>query len=81
MKGARAVLDNYRPRVPIQPDWPMVAIKEVASVESGYGFPLDYQGKTGEEIPFLKVSDMNLPGNEKQIVSWNHSVSRDVLRE
>jgi restriction endonuclease S subunit len=42
---------------------------------------LDYQGKTAEEIPFLKVSDMNLPGNEKEIVSWNHSVSRAVLRE
>jgi restriction endonuclease S subunit len=24
---------------------------------------------------------MNLPENEKEIVSWNHSVSREVLRE
>ena len=79
--GARAVLDNYRPRFYIHPDWPRVPIKEVASVESGYGFPLDYQGRTDEEIPFLKVSDMNLPGNEKEIISWSHSVSRDVLRE
>jgi hypothetical protein len=79
--GARAVLDHYRPHIPIHPDWPMVPIKEVAAVESGYGFPLDYQGKTDEEIPFLKVSDMNLPGNEKAIVCWNHSVSRKVLRE
>nr|WP_226840604.1 MULTISPECIES: N-6 DNA methylase [Acidithiobacillus] len=79
--GARAVLDHYRPHIPIHPDWPMVPIKDVAAVESGYGFPLNYQGKTDEEIPFLKVSDMNLPGNEKEIVSWNHSVSRVVLRE
>ena len=81
INGARAVLDHYRPHIPIHPDWPMVPIKEVAAVESGYGFPLDYQGKTDEEIPFLKVSDMNLPGNEKAIVCWNHSVSREVLRE
>ncbi len=81
INGARAVLDNYRPHIPIHPDWPMVALNEAAAVESGFGFPLDYQGKTDEEIPFLKVSDMNLPGNEKQIVSWNHSVSRNVLRE
>ena len=81
INGARAVLDNYRPHIPINPDWPMVPINEVASVESGFGFPLDYQGKTDEEIPFLKVSDMNLPGNEKEISSWNHSVSRRVLRE
>lgn len=79
--GARTVLDNYRPHIPIHPDWPMVPIKEVASVESGFGFPLDYQGKVDEEIPFLKVSDMNLPGNESRIVSWNNTVSRGILRE
>jgi type I restriction enzyme M protein len=81
INGARAVLDHYRPHISIHPDWPMVSINEVAAVESGFGFPLDYQGKVNEEIPFLKVSDMNLPGNEKQIVSWNHSVSRKVLRD
>jgi type I restriction enzyme M protein len=79
--GARAVLDHYRPHIPIHPDWPMVPIKEIASVESGFGFPTDYQGKTDEEIPFLKVSDMNLAGNETRIVSWNNTVSGTVLRE
>ena len=34
-----------------------------------------------EEIPFLKVSDMNLPGNEMLITSWNNAVSRDILSE
>ncbi len=79
--GARAVLDHYRPHIPIDPAWPLVPIKEVAAVESGFGFPLDYQGKRDEEIPFLKVSDMNLPGNEERIVTWNHTVSRAVLKE
>jgi type I restriction enzyme M protein len=79
--GARAVLDNYRPHIPVHPDWPMVAIRDVASVESGFGFPLDQQGLTDEEIPFLKVSDMNLPGNESRILTWNNAVSRDTLRE
>lgn len=79
--GARAVLDNYRPHIPIHPDWPMVAIRDVASVESGFGFPLDQQGLTDEEIPFLKVSDMNLPGNESCIMTWNNAVSRSTLRQ
>lgn len=30
IKGARAVLENYRPHIPIQPDWPMVPISEVS---------------------------------------------------
>ncbi len=77
--GARAVLDHYRPHIPIHPDWPMVSIQETATVQSGFGFPKDFQGNTDEEIPFLKVSDMNLPGNEIQIVSWNNSVSRSIL--
>jgi len=79
--GARAVLDNYRPHIPIHPDWPMVQIGEVASVESGSGFPLDRQGIVDEAIPFLKVSDMNLFGNEHRIQTWNNSVSEVTLRD
>jgi len=59
----------------------MVAIRDVASVVSGFGFPLNQQGLMDEDIPFLKVSDMNLPGNESRIVSWNNTVSRDTLQE
>ena len=29
INGARAVLDNYRPHIPIHPDWPMVELGEV----------------------------------------------------
>ena len=61
--------------------FPFVPIKELASVESGFGFPLTYQGRADGEIPFLKVSDMNRTGNEVRIVSWNNSISRDTLRE
>lgn len=79
--GARAVLDNYRPQIPIDTGWPIVEVKEAAAVQSGYGFPLDYQGQQNEEIPFLKVSDMNSDGNEVEIHSWNHSISRKTLGE
>ena len=79
--GARIVLENYRPQIHIDPHWPMVKIEDVATVESGFGFPLDYQGKNDEAIPFLKVSDMNLKGNELEIKSWNHSISREIMKE
>lgn len=32
--GARAVLDNYRPHIPINPEWPMVEIGKVSDVTS-----------------------------------------------
>ena len=73
--------ERYRDGVDRASSYPMVRIKDVASVESGFGFPLAYQGNVDGEIPFLKVSDMNLPGNEVQVVSWNNSTSPDILRE
>ena len=30
--GARAVVDNYRPHIAVDPDWPMVELKEVCSL-------------------------------------------------
>ena len=81
MDGARAVVDNYRPYIVVDPEWPLVPIKSVASVESGFGFPLAFQGATNEVLPFLKVSDMNIAGNETDIVLSNNSISNDTLRE
>lgn len=79
--GARAVLGNYRPHIPVDPEWSLVRLADAARVDSGFGFPLDHQGSSGEEFPFLKVSDMNLPGNETFIVSWNNTVSQATLSE
>lgn len=33
--GARAVLDNYRPHIPIHPDWPIVELDEICEIKSG----------------------------------------------
>ena len=81
IEGARVVVENYRPNIVVDPEWPLVPIKSVASVESGFGFPHAFQGATNEVVPFLKVSDMNIAGNETDIVLWNNSISNDTLRE
>ncbi|MEY4429633.1 MAG: hypothetical protein RLZZ182_2322, partial [Pseudomonadota bacterium] len=46
-------------------DWTRTCISEVATVQSGSGFPDRHQGQTGLDIPFYKVSDMNILGNEQ----------------
>ncbi|NLF01323.1 MAG: N-6 DNA methylase [Anaerolineales bacterium] len=33
--GARAVVDNYRPHIPVDPDWPMVALGELCTLTRG----------------------------------------------
>jgi type I restriction enzyme S subunit len=58
-----------------------VPLGTVATIDSGAGFPVHHQGRTGFDFPFIKVSDMNLPGNERRIESWNNTVSEDVRRE
>lgn len=76
LSAERYAVTAFRPA-----KWPMVPIKEVAKVVSGFGFPVAKQGLTDQEIPFLKVSDMNLAGNETQIENWNNSVSVGTLEE
>ena len=39
INGARAVLDNYRPHIPIHPDWPNMELGEVLTLQRGYDLP------------------------------------------
>ena len=36
--GARAVVDNYRPHIPIDPEWPIIKLGEVCNIKGGYAF-------------------------------------------
>lgn len=56
-------------------------LSDVADIESGAGFPMTHQGSQGEAFPFLKVSDMNLAGNERLILRWNNSISEEVRKK
>jgi len=43
--GARAVLDNYHPYIPVHPDWPMVTLGELCEqVQYGLSVPLKQDG-------------------------------------
>jgi type I restriction enzyme M protein len=55
--GARAVLDNYCPHIPIHPDWPMVALADVCeTIADG-----DHQPppKASEGVPFVTITNIN----------------------
>ena len=57
----------------------MMKLGEVCAVQSGIGFPTELQGETGGIVPFYKVSDMNLPGNEQTMGVSNNYVSRATM--
>ena len=55
--GARAVLDNYRPHIPIDPEWPMVELREVVKLINGRAYKREElltQGRT----PVLRVGNL-----------------------
>ncbi len=55
--GARAVVDNYRPHVAIDPDWPMVALAAACeTITDG-----DHQSppKSSNGIPFITISSIS----------------------
>ena len=52
--GARAVLDNYRPHIPINPDWPVIQLSEICSFKNGLNFDKTSSGHT---VKIIGVSD------------------------
>ena len=51
---------------------------ELGFAQSGIGFPDTEQGGT-EGTPFFKVSDMNMPGNEHELVASNNYVTPEQI--
>ena len=57
INGARAVLDNYRPHIPIHPDWPMMTIGEVCAVNPRKSELNDMDENTF--VSFVPMADLN----------------------
>lgn len=55
--------------------WKNLKLSDLGSWAIGSGFPTSEQGHQNEGILFVKVSDMNLDGNEKFILSANNKIS------
>ena len=61
--------------------WEQRKLGEVGTVKSGMGFPDIEQGGT-EGVPFFKVSDMNIKGNEHELeVANNYVTSEQITRK
>ena len=80
-KGMMQQLLSGKKRLPgFEKPWDKTTIKSFARVDSGFGFPESIQGNKNLDIPFIKVSDMNLTGNEEVIKSWNNTISNEQLQ-
>ncbi|OIS27842.1 restriction endonuclease subunit S [Staphylococcus cohnii] len=62
------------------PEWETKKLDELGEFNSGVGFPEKYQGGN-IGVPFFKVSDMNLQGNEKFMNTANNYVSIEQVKQ
>ena len=57
--GARAVIDNYRPHIPIDPEWPMVALRDVCVEILSGGTPSTKNAAYWQgDIPWITSADI-----------------------
>ena len=56
-------------------DWEQRKLGDVGNAKTGIGFQDAEQG-CEEGIPFFKVSDMNLDGNENELIRANNYVTQ-----
>ena len=84
----RAVTHGLDPNAPRKPSgvewigdipahWDVLPLKRVAWFKSGSGFPVTSQGQSNLEIPFFRVSDMTIPGNDVFMKHETSSVTRE----
>ena len=60
--------------------FPQVRLESLGSWAQGCGFPMAEQGHVDRPILFSKVSDMNLPGNEREILKTNNTIDEAAAK-
>jgi len=80
--GARAVLDHYRPHIPINPDWPMVALGDVCEINPETVNPTSeypnqnihyidissVENGTGRFMGYTEVASAEAPSRARRVV-------------
>ena len=60
MDGARAVVDNWRPRIAVDPEWPMVEIGDICNLVNGRAFkPSDWADADSGGLPIVRIQNLN----------------------
>jgi len=66
----------------VVPDgWEAKELGDIATFSGGSAFKEMYQGENSGKHPFIKVSDMNLPENNRYIVQANNWVSEEIRQQ
>jgi type I restriction enzyme S subunit len=56
--------------------WEATSLRELCKFSGGSAFKEKYQGRRTGDYPFIKVSDMNIDGNQRFIINANHWIDQ-----
>ncbi|MBY5342170.1 restriction endonuclease subunit M/S [Rhizobium leguminosarum bv. viciae] len=80
IEGARAVVDNYRPHIPVDPEWPVPSMGEIADFKNGLNFT---RSEDGEPLRIVGVSDFQsnwlVPSDSLSSIQLDAAVGADYL--
>lgn len=80
INGARAVIDNYRPYIPINPDWPISTLGDIADFKNGLNFT---RSENGEALRIVGVGDFQsnwlVPVDSLSSVMLDVPIGQDYL--
>lgn len=79
LTGKKRLLDDSGK--PFEGKWTHGYLGDLCVFKGGSAFKEVYQGNSTGEIPFIKVSDMNLPRNRKFICEANNWVTKNIAKE
>ncbi len=79
--GARAVVENYRPHIHIDPEWPVVKIAELAKPEYGFTEKAKDQG----DARFIRITDISEEGtlrsDDPKFISLSKKARDSILQK
>jgi len=79
--GARAVLDHYRPHIPINPEWPMVRLEDACEIQRGKFThrPRNEPRFYGGVYPFIQTGDVVRASETGGKVTYTQTLNEEGL--
>lgn len=78
LTGKKRLLDKNGVR--FSGEWKHGRLGELCTLKGGSAFKEEYQGLSEGDLPFVKVSDMNLKGNDKYIIHANNWIANETAK-
>ena len=79
--GARQIVDNWKPKIDVDPEWKLINLSEIANLEYGIGEAANDDG----ELRYIRITDIDKNGelinSVKKYISENEKSKKYLLNK